>query len=90
MVAVNGPDKRWCEADACCGEPMELVGGGCLVSGGAGGGGTVFAGDDSVTEKEDGRRAEAGAVGCENGFPGPLGASVKLWATADVGAEVVA
>jgi len=52
-----------------------------LVSGGIGGGGTAFIGEGSsmaeVEEIEE-RSADAGAPGCENGLPGPFGASAKL------------
>lgn len=52
-----------------------------LGSGGIGGGGTAFVGEVSdvaaLDDSED-RRADAGTVGCEKGFPGPLGASVNV------------
>lgn len=58
-----------------------------FASGGTGGGGNVDIDGGSVPEENDERSAEAGATGCENGFPGPFGASVNVWATVEPGAE---
>ena len=49
--------------------------GGCLVSGDGGGGGTCFVIIESMMEGIEGRDIDAGAEGCENGLPGPFGAS---------------
>lgn len=69
------------------GDPRVLIDGGSRGSGGAGGGGTVVAGEVSGTVDSGGRIVDAGVTGCENGFPGPRGASAKLCPTAEFGAE---
>ena len=56
---------------------MLLIAGGCRVSEGIGGGGTIFVGDCSIIDEKEDRIAEAGAPCCENGLPGPFGASAK-------------
>lgn len=64
--------------------------GGCIESGGAGGGGTAFEEDGSgmtLLEDSEERIADAGMMGCENGFPGPLGASANEVRVAEPGAE---
>lgn len=66
--------------------------GGCIESGGAGGGGTAFDGDGSgiaLFEGNGGRSTDAGTIGCENGFPGPLGASANEARVAEPGAECI-
>lgn len=59
------------------GEPSTLIDGGGLVSDGVGGGGTILVDVSGIEEIED-RSADAGAEGCENGLPGPLGASPNV------------
>jgi len=60
------------------GDTMLLSDNGCLISGGVGGGGTVFMVLESDIEEIEDRNAEAGTEGCENGLPGPFGASPKV------------
>lgn len=48
------------------------------MSGGVGGGGTGFIEFESGIAEIDDRKADAGAEGCENGLPGPLGASPNV------------
>lgn len=74
----------------CRGELSGFNIGGCIESGGIGGGGIAFDDVEScmpLFDDNDERSAEADTVGCEKGFPGPRGASVKEDIEAEPGAE---
>lgn len=70
------------------GDPILWIGGAARSSDGAGGGGTWVSPGSGTAENEDRDVADVLII-CENGFPGPAGASAKVWATAELGWDLV-